>query len=159
MNQDKYKLWVSELSALTLEQLTDLNSRIKILFDVSVKEHNGKQDFGLRLLSIICVVLRKNKVETPTPYTLQKSQAYVNAKAKIYDLGLFFESLSQSKLVQDAILKEAVALLYADLFNWQGVAISSHTLLNQVHRIPSTLNKHFPGYAESGLLTKLIKGG
>ena len=158
MKQEQYKTWIKQLPNLTLEQLTDLNSRIKLLFDVSVKEHSGKSEFGMRLLHALCFVLRKHKVETPTVFTLQKSPAYVNAKPKINDLAIFFESLSKSKLVQDEILKEALSLLYYDCLGWQGVAVSSHTLLRQIHRIPSVLNRNFPGYSSSGLLTKIVKG-
>jgi hypothetical protein len=154
----EYKLWVSKLSSLTSAQRDDLLTRVKLLSKTSSKEHVGKQEFGDRVLNTICNVMRKNNVETPNPATLRKSAAYVSSKNKLEDLQTFFESISKSKLVQDAILRESAQLLYHDLLQWQNIAISSHTLLKQIHRIHATLNRHFPGYLQSGLLTKIIKG-
>ncbi len=159
MNQEQYKTWVGGLVSLTQEQLADLQSRIKILSSTASKETNGKSDFGLRVLQAICDVLRKQGTESPSVHTLKKSSAYVSCNGKMTDLQSFFEGVSKNKLVQDAILKIAIELLYTDLLNWKGVAVSSHTIIKQIHRIPSVLNCHFPGYAQSGLLTKLVHNG
>jgi hypothetical protein len=134
--------------------MTDLKARISILGATSTT--NGKQDFGDRIVAALCSVLRKHNVETPSTLALKKSSAYSASKNKIHDLATFFESISSSKLIQDQVLKTAIELLYFDLLNWKGISVSSHTLLNQMHRLPSTLNRHFPGYAQSGLLTKVI---
>lgn len=158
MNETNYKEWIAQLPSLTKEQASELVTRVKLLSSGKVKPANGKQEFGDRLLQIICDVMRKNNVETPSPINLRKSAAYGQASGKLQDLQVFFELISKSKLVQDSILKEAVQLLYNDLLQWQGVAISSHTLLKQIHRIPATLNKNYPGYAASGMLTKIVKG-
>ena len=158
MNQEQYKKWISELPNLSVEQLTNLNSRIKLLFDVAVVERNGKADFGMRLLNALCSVLRKHRVETPSIHTLAKSPVYAASKAKIHDLADFFEGVSKSKLIQDAILAIGIGCLYDDMLSWTGTSISSHTLLRHVHRIPAALNKNYPGYAASGLLPKLVKG-
>jgi hypothetical protein len=156
VNESEYKLWTSRLSLLTSAQRSDAAVRLQLLGNQ--KENNGKQEFGNRLLQVICDVMKKNNVEIPNPNTLRKSAAYVSARDKINDLSIFFESISKSKLVQDSILREGVQLLYNDLLQWQNIAISSHTLLKQCHRVPSTLNKNYPGYAASGLLTKIVRG-
>jgi len=145
------------LHELDSMQLKDISSRINLLTKSSTKIHDGKSNFGARVLQSICDVMRKHNVETPSVATLKKSAAYASARAKFDDLQIFFDKISKSRIIQDAILNEAVQLLYFDLVNWQGVAISSHTLLNQVHRIPATLNRHFPGYAISGTLTKIVE--
>ena len=155
MNQEQYKLWVKELPQLSVGQLSDLSSRIKLLAKTSTKQHIGKQDFGDRVLQSISIIMRK--VDGASAIALRKSAAYASHKQKIEDLSTFFESISKSKLVQDSILRMAIEYLYVDLLEW-GVPVSSHTMLKQMHRIPATLNKHFPGYAQSGLLTKLVKG-
>jgi hypothetical protein len=157
VNQEQYKTWVGGVVSLTQEQLTDLQSRIKILS--STAETNGKSSFGLRVLQAICDVMRKHGTETPSVTTLKKSSAYVSCNGKMADLQTFFEGVSKNKLVQDSILRTAIDLLYTDLLNWKGVAVSSHTLIKQLHRIPSVLNRHFPGYLQSGLLTKLVHNG
>lgn len=158
MNQDQYKTWINELPALTAVQLSDLSTRIKLLGKTVSKEHSGKQEFGDRVLQAICIVMKRNNAETPSVNVLRKSSAYVSSRDKLDDLATYFEGLSKAKLVQDQILKEAINLLYFDLINWQGIAISSHTILKQIHRLPSVLNRHFPGYASSGLLTKIVRG-
>ena len=158
MNHTQYKLWLKDLHALNVTQLNDVLTRIKLLDKIVTKEHVGKQAFDDRVLQVICSVLRKHNVETPSVTTLRKSAAYVSSKAKLEDLSTFFESISQSKLIQDSILKIAIDLLYVDLLGWVNIPISSHTILKQIHRIPATLNRHFPGYANSGVLTKLVKG-
>lgn len=156
MSPEQYKLWISKLPQLTDHQKSDLSTRINLLGKSTNK--TGKQDFGDRVLNTICSVMRKNNVETPNPVNLRKSAAYASCKGKFEDLSVFFATISKSKLVQDAILKEAVQLLYNDLLHWQNIAISSHTLLKQIHRIPSVLNKNYPGYLQSGMLTAIVKG-
>ena len=158
MNSDQYKGWIGDLPKLTTAQIMDLSCRVKLLSQVSVKEHEGKSEFSMRVLQAVCDVLRKLNVETPSPNMLKKSSAYVNVKDKIQDLIPYFEKVSKSKMVQDAILRKGVELLYYDLTAWQGISISSHTLLRQIHRVPSSINRSFPGYADSGLLCKLVKG-
>jgi hypothetical protein len=158
MEAAQYKHWLVGLMALTQPQLEDLSSRIKILSKTSQKEFNGKQEFGDRVLQTICDVLRKQGVETTSVSVLRKSSAYANSKGKFDDLAAVFEQVSPAKIVQDQILKEAINLLYFDLLQWK-VSVSSHTILQQIHRIPSVLNKHFPGYAQSGYLTKIVKVG
>ena len=156
MNPDQYKIWIGDLPKLTPTQVMDLSTRIKLLAQVSVKEYDGKAEFSNRVLQAVCDVLKKLNVETPSPTMLKKSAAYVSSKDKMQDLIPYFEKASKSKMVQDAILRKGIELLYYDLVAWQGISISSHTLLRQIHRIPSTLNKSFPGYADSGLLCKLV---
>lgn len=154
MNKPEFQQWVKELPNLTKDQASEVLSRIKLL-GVS-KEYDGKEDFGTRVLQAIKTVLLKNNIENPSIYTLKKSVAYVNAKGKMEDLSAFFDNISKSRMVQDAILREAISLLYYDLVN-MNVSISSHTILNHIHRIPATLNRHFPGYTMSGLLTKIVQ--
>ena len=157
MNPAQFKTWAAELPTLTKEQLSELLSRVKLLSNSAVKEHDGKSDFGIRVLQAICEVMKRQQIETSLT-TLRKSSAYANVGDKIKDLAIFFDTISKSKLVQDQILREAIGLLYFDLLNWKDVAISSHTIIQQIHRIPSVLSKHYPGYIASGLLTKIVKG-
>ena len=158
MSPDQYNLLVVSLPTLSAEQRVELVNRIKLLDFVSAKEYSGKQEFGDRVLQIVCTTLRKHNVETPSVVVLRKSSAYVNAKGKLQDLQTYIEQASRSRMVQDGILRTAIDLLYFDLVQWKGIAISSHTLLKQIHRIPSVLNRSFPGYGQSGLLAKLVKG-
>jgi len=156
LNDQEYKQWVAALTTLTSAQLNDVSNRIKILSFASTKEFNGKSDFGVRVSEAICSTLRRVGVECPSPITLRKSSAYANAKEKFNDLSAFFDKISQQRLVQDAVLCTGIEILYNDMINW-GMPISSHTILNHIHRIPASLNRAFPGYAQSGLLAKVVK--
>lgn len=157
MNDAAYRTLAASLPELTHTQLSDLLSRAKLLSSVAPTVVTGKQDFGVRVTDAICDVLRKQGVETVSSSTLRKSSAYASSREKMKDLNVFLEKASSQRIIQDAILREAVKLLYFDLLNWQGIAISSHTLLQQIHRIPATLQRHYPGYAASGLLIKILK--
>src|SRR6266436_4768132 len=156
MDIEIYNNWINQLPALTVVQLNDVSTRIKLLDKIITKEHVGKQDVGVRVLQAICDTLKKHKVETPSVTSLRKSNAYVGSKDKVDDLAIFLESISKSKLMQDQILRIGIELLYNDLLTWN-LPISSHILLRQIHRIPATLNRNFPGYAASGLLVKIVK--
>ena len=156
MNEQEYKNWVAALPSLSATQLNDVSNRLKILSFASTKEFNGKSDFGVRVSEAVCCVLRKIGVECPNPNTLRRSQVYANAKAKFDDLAAFFETISKSKLEQDAVLMTALEQLYNSMIQW-GVPISSNTMLQHIHRIPAALNASFPGYAASGLLLRVVK--
>lgn len=158
MNNKVYKEWVQQIQLLSSAQLNDVLNRIKILNSASSNNVPGKKEFGDRLLQSICVVLIKKNVECPSVTFLRRSSAYATFnKNKSSDLATFFSKVSNSRLVQDMLLKEAVSLLYDDLQHWQGIAISSHTLIQQAHRLPAVLNRAFPGYASNGLLHKIVR--
>ena len=157
MDPAQFKKWVALVPTLTSAQCSELATRLNILSKGSTKSSNGKREFGERVLQILCTVLTKNNVETPSVTVLRKSAAYAQSREKLQDLQIFFEKISKSKLVQDAILKEAINLLYCDLVQWKGVAVSSHLMLKHMHRIPATINRHYPGYVQSGLLHKIVK--
>lgn len=158
MSPEQYKVWATGIASLTNEQASDALTRFKLLSKGSIRPSTGKQEFGDRVVIALCDMMKSKGVECSHAATLKKSAAYTNSKPKFDDLAAFFETISKSKLVQDSVLKTAISLLYVDLLQWQGVAISSHTVLKQIHRIPSVLNRHFPGYAASGLLHKIVKG-
>lgn len=156
MDEIDYKIWIHKLPTLTKQQVNDVSNRIKILSFASGKEFTGKQDFGARVSEAICATFRKLGVECPSPNTLRKSAAYAHSKDKFDDLASFFEKVSQQRLVQDAVLVIGIEQLYNSMLSW-GHPISSHTVLNHIHRVPAALNKAFPGYAQVGLLTRLVK--
>lgn len=148
---------MARVPELDQTQSAALLARLKILSGGDQRPASGKSDFGARVCSAICHVLNKQGVDFVSPHVLQRSAAYGHAKDKFADLAKFFEGVSDKKLGQDQILREGIELLYRDLLHWK-VAISPHTLLQQIHRVPATLSRHYPGYAESGLLHMLIKG-
>lgn len=157
MKDDQYREWIKGAASLTTPQIKDLTNRIKVLSNVR-SDFSGKQDFGDRVLNAVADVLRKKHVDAPSVNLMRKSAAYAVSKEKAVALSNFIALCSHSKLVQDRILRLGLSLLYDDMLQWQNVTVSPHTLLQQIHRIPATLNRHFPGYAAAGLLIKVVKG-
>ena len=156
MTDAEFRIWVSRVPELDQTQSAALLARLRILSDGDRGAAPGKSDFGTRVCSAICHVLNRRGADFVSPHVLQRSAAYGHAKGKFADLAKYFERVSPRRLEQDQILREGIELLYHDLLHWK-VAISPHTLLQQIHRIPATLSRHYPGYAESGVLHKLIR--
>lgn len=156
MDDKQYQGWILSLTELSQAQLNDVSNRLKILSFVVTKEFNGKSDFGVRVSEAICNTFKRLGVECPSPHTLRKGAAYASAKDKFDDLATFFEKISQNKLVQDRALVIAIEGLYVSLQDWN-ISVSSYTILQQIHRLPSVLNQSFPGYAASGLLHKIVR--
>lgn len=154
MNDAEYKAWVRGLISLSPTQLSDLQGRMKILGPVPAGPNDNP--FVRRVADIIITVLLKYGAESMSPVALAKYAANPKHKTKLEDLAAYLRAVSDKRLVQDKILKVAVGLLYHDLLNWQKVAISPYTLINQIHRIPATINRHFPGYAASGMLEIIV---
>jgi hypothetical protein len=158
MEQQQYNQWVAALPSLTSNQVKDLAARMKVLNQLPAnKIHDGKTLFSELVIDAICQTLKKLNVDTPSPKALIKSSAYVSAQGKMDDLSEFFKKASSKRIVQLSLLKVAVELLYQDMVNWQGVAVSAHTILAQIHRLPAVLNRAFPGYADTGCLAAIVK--
>lgn len=153
MDATEYADWVKKLPQLSAEQQSDTLTRMKLL-GVSASS-SGKKEPGDRVVSAICDEFRRLGVEHPSPTVLKKSTAYASSKPKFESVLSFLEGASKQRIVQDALLKHAIDLLYHDLLQWN-VPITAHTLISQIHRIPGTLNRHYPGYAQSGLLSKVV---
>lgn len=62
----------------------------------------------------------------------------------------------QTRTQQHALLCLAMRLLYKDMTEG-GYPVSARTILAHVHRIPSVVNKHFPGYFRAGLLHWIVE--
>jgi hypothetical protein len=62
-----------------------------------------------------------------------------------------------NKTAQRALFKLGLRLLHKDMEE-RRIAISYLSYLNEVHRIPGVINRAFPGYAQAGRLTLIIRG-
>ena len=159
MDQNNFLIWLQRLHELTSEQRATVLQRVQLLGSFPKKEKVvGKRDFSDRVLQVLCSTLKRLGAECPSPMVLRKGVAYVSFEGKLPDIEAFFVEASASRVVQDALLGKAIELLYQDIVNWQGVAVSSQTIMQQIHRLPSVLNKSFPGYSSSGYLAKIVGG-
>lgn len=151
MTELEYAKWVRGLSDLSPLQLADLNKRLKLLGPTSIDD-----SFGSRFLGALKDVLLKLNGEIINPIRLAKGATFAKNKDKLAQLQVFIEATSQRRIVQDQILRIGLEKLYKDLVEWGEFAISSSTLISHLHRIPATLDKHFPGYAAAGMLEILV---
>jgi hypothetical protein len=156
MTPGDYHQWIVQLPVLTSEQLNDVRTRIGLLKSHPAAGASGARDFSDIVLEAITDVTRKLNIETASFTRLKKNAAYGPYKAKANDLKKTFAGMT--RVQQTSILNMAVELLYNDMLEW-GIAVSAVTLMRHIHRLPATINKHFPGYIQSGLLLKLIRRG
>lgn len=116
-------------------------------------------NFCAMTLDTIVAVLSKMGVEFSYPSQLQKSPAFPSFRDKLPGLEQFIrQAAGTNRNKQRAVLYMGVDLLYRDLVE-MGTTTSSRLLLSHIHRVPSVINKHFPGYARAGMLMWIIRGG
>ena len=160
MTTDSFNQIVAALPTLSTKQRSSLLERLKLLQTISTNEKtnsSGKRDIDSRVLTVLCNVLRDLGVEYPSLDVLRKSSSYPAFSKKLPDLIEFLSHVGSERIAQDALLKIGLELLYWDMVNWQGVVVSAVTLMSHIHRIPATLNRHFPHYASSGLLKMIVR--
>lgn len=81
---------------------------------------------------------------------------YSKFKAKVPAIVAFVKPVG-NKTQQRAAVKIGVELLVQELMKI-GLAVTSRSLMNHAHRIPSMINRAFPGYVQAGLLSMIVRG-
>jgi len=109
------------------------------------------------LLDCITAVLKGNGLEYASIALLKKQAGYPTFKAKVPGVARFLNQRRQlSRQDLRAMFAFALELLIEDMQS-MNMAIGARNIMNHIHRIPSVVNRAFPGYAQSGLLELLIK--
>ena len=160
MTDESFNQIVATLPTLSVKQRSNLLERLKLLQTLSSNDSpnvNGKRDIESRVLNVLCNVLRDLGVEYPSMEVLRKSSSYPAFQRKLPDLIEFLAKVGNERIAQDALLKIGLELLYWDMVNWHGSVVSAITLMSHIHRIPATISRHFPGYANSGLLRFVVR--
>lgn len=106
-------------------------------------------------LDALCEVLSSQGVEHVSKTVLLRSQNIRTFRTKLPAVFKYLDGIV-SRVERRAILILAFRLLYDDLLA-QNIPISSGVMIQHVHRLPAVLNKHFPGYAQSGVLRMLVR--
>jgi hypothetical protein len=127
--------------------------------NVPASKGTQSNDTAQFILEAIVTTSRQNGTDM-TPYmALKNNAAYATMCRKVMDEGIdsFFANACQNKMVaKRALINLAVQLLHTNIVD-MGVAVSARTLMAQVHRIPSVLDKAFPGYAQAGMLHLVVR--
>lgn len=77
------------------------------------------------------------------------------AKVRTEGVAAYLHDAAKTEVELRALIKLCVELLIADMMR-RHVAISSRSLMANVHLIPAVLDRAFPGYAAAGLLHMVI---
>lgn len=110
------------------------------------------------ILEILCDVMHKSGVEHTMPIALRNTNYYKPFVDKCPAVLEFFGGTTQarrSRIIMVALLQTGLRLLYEDLLRMD-VAVSSRTMMQHIHRVPAVINAAFPGYAEAGLLRRIV---
>lgn len=76
---------------------------------------------------------------------------------KVPPMMQFVREHAKCRIHQQQLIRIGYKQLFAQLAQQQ-LAPSSITLLNHTHRLPAAINAAFPGYAEAGLLARVLTG-
>ena len=115
-----------------------------------VTNEAGQDDHESFALSCIADSLASLGVEFTTAPML-RSSSNAGFRAKVESVMVFVSKVCKTRSAQRALLLLGVELLYSDISRL-GLPASARMVMRHFHRIPSVLNRHFPGYAASGLL-------
>lgn len=147
------------LNSLSQNELQECKQHINML--LAVKKHappnNGQGNDELLILDAIVQTLESLGVEFTSSTTLQHRNAYSAFKKKAPDLLRYVKHHTKTRNEARKLLRWGAEMLYRDLTQ-MGIAVSSSTIMNHIHRMPAVINKNMPGYATAGgiqwLLTK-----
>lgn len=108
-------------------------------------------------LAAISDVLRKRGLEFASPFVLRKHPGFGSFATKVPHVMALLRKATTSRVELSYLVELSVGLLYEDLTRMGATAVSSRLIINHFHRVPSVLNKAFPGYLAAGLLGRVIK--
>ena len=149
-----YQTVIALLPMLSLEERERVKKALGALGGLAASgPTNGDSDVDLVLHAIVSHLSARG-AEHASVGMLKKSPQFNAFKVKIPAVVRFFCTKNRTEL--NAFLNVAIPLLYDDLTE-MGIAVSARTLLVHIHRLPATINKHFPRYASSGMLHLLLK--
>jgi hypothetical protein len=155
---------ISLLPSLSHSELKDLKSRISSLLSVMAaspaKQNDGQAGTGDDvdfILGCIYDVLQTQGIEImPVSVLRRRLERDMGAFEKAEQLCAYLKKASDNKLVRLAILKTGVELL-TGIHRRCGIPIDGITMMRNIHHVPRALDEAFPGYAESGLLAKIVR--
>jgi len=143
---------LEDLPSLTDAERQQLLNSLRALVSLgpSSAQPIGEDDHESFALSCIADSLASLGVEQVSVPML-RSSANAAFRGKVGNVMVFVTKACGTRSAQRALLLLGVELLYNNLAKL-GLPASARLIMRHFHRIPSVLNRHFPGYAASGLL-------
>lgn len=147
------------LPHLKNEELLQVRSRIGFLLKHEAPKNNGHLETSsdeLMVLDSIVAFLSSKGMEFSSVTLLKKSRYYSSFVEKLPKLYRYLNQSGLGKAEMRSLLGIGVRLLADDL-NYIGAPISGGSLMAHIHRMPSAINRAFPGYVSSGALGFIVK--
>lgn len=103
----------------------------------------------------IAQILSSRGIEFTSPAILaRRCPSIASYRDKVQALDEFLSSVP--KVQQRALFRVGIMLLCNNLAE-MNVPVSGISIMNHIHRMPSLINRAFPGYARFGLLQMIIR--
>lgn len=156
--KDELRNIIGKLPSFSAEERAQLSAALAATGSLgkSAKTAKTEDSDADLVLDALCSTVRKLGVENTSPNMLKKVPQYNAFRDKCATVRAFvMKSGCATRLEQQALLALGFELLYSERAVF-GNAISSRVLMAQVHRIPSLIDAHFPGYARAGMLGWIV---
>lgn len=108
------------------------------------------------ILDTVTSVLVAAGLERASMFRLKNSSDWRQFRSQRMAELLAYLDLMGTRIHKKALLAIGVDLLREDL-NWMRVPVSALSIVRNLHRLPSVIDRHFPGYAKYGLLQHVIQ--
>lgn len=116
----------------------------------------GPSDADVDLvLEEIAGYLRAEGVEYASPDILRRVGGYGKFAEKVPPVMKALRKATTNKVKLRALIRISIDFLYKDLARMQ-VSASTRTMMAHWHRVPSVINRNFPGYMRGGFLGLLL---
>ncbi len=151
---------IESLPHLDHDELMQIHVRVGSLLKNSLGDGSShkpsKYVDSLMLVEVISDVLASSSgFRVPVP-ALRKMKAFLQMQGKTKRLFQFINQSNLSHSEMRLLLKIGVRLIISELHE-KNLSAGGMDLMMHIHRMPSVLNRAFPGYAASGALYMLVR--
>jgi len=151
------------LPKLDSDELSELRKRITALSSLGGSPEVDGKAGALRdtraemIMEAINHVMSSLGADSASVFVMRRTADYPRLKQKVDSLFEYMRKITGNRVEQQHLLNMSVEMLYQDLVEL-GIPVTALTIMRHIHRIPAVMNKQFPGYAEAGVLSMILKG-
>ena len=160
MSAERLRQAMAIVPELTDQELVKLTEAIKAARNLGggaleVIAHNNLSDDEREILDVIIRYSVDRAIDLSGLNQLARSSEIGKFRLKVPGVRKFMDSAGLKRNQRRSLLYVAIGLVHQDLVDI-GVAVSSRVLMRHIHRIPALLNRQFPNYARTGLLSLAV---
>lgn len=156
--RDELRKALNATKGLTTEELGTLRSHISALLALGPSSQDQiltASNHDDWVLMGIVDYMRASDLDPSGVAQLTSGKHYDAFRAKLPTIHRWLKR-SGTQVQQRAVLRLGIGLLHQNL-QAMNIAVSSRLMMAHIHRLPSVINKEFPGYAENGLLGLIFR--